>query len=324
VTPTREPLARRPTREPLARLLREPLVHFLIGGALLFALEGWLGSSGEDPTYQVTVDAGQIARLQQAWQAQSGRLPNPEELDALVEDQVREEIFYREAVRRDLDENDVLVRRRLAQKLAFLIEDLATVEEPAEEDLRRFHAERAERYLEPARVSFRHLFFSRDRRADAAADAAAAIAALRSPDEHAAAGAPSATGTGAARTGAVGTAGNRIGDPFMLHSEYAGRTHQEVRELFGPEFADGVFGLEGDGWQGPVRSSYGEHLVQVVGRAEPRAPAFEEVREAVARDFRQEHREQANADASREMRERYQVVVEEPEPDREARSPDRG
>jgi hypothetical protein len=128
---------------------------------------------------------------------------------------------------------------------------------------------------------------------------------------------------GGASAAAKGTAAqpstDGIGDPFMLHSEYAGRTHQEVRELFGPEFADAVFGLEGDRWQGPVRSSYGEHLVQVVARTEARAPAFEEVREAVARDFRQEHLEAANAEAYREMRDRYQVVVEESEPDREAR-----
>jgi parvulin-like peptidyl-prolyl isomerase len=106
----------------------------------------------------------------------------------------------------------------------------------------------------------------------------------------------------------------------MLHSEYAGRTHQEVRELFGPEFADALFALDGTGWQGPVRSSYGEHLVQVVSRADARVPPFEEVREAVARDFREERREQANAEAYREMRSRYDVVVEEPGPDREARS----
>jgi parvulin-like peptidyl-prolyl isomerase len=287
---------------PARRLLREPLLHFLIGGALLFALDAWVGSSGDDPSYQVKVDAGSIDRLRQAWQAQSGRPPTPEELAALVEDQVREEIFYREAVRRDLDDGDVLVRRRLAQKLAFLIEDLAEVDEPSDDDLRRFHEEQGERYVEPARVSFRHVFFSRDRRADAAADAAAALPTLRSLEGAAAAAPP------------------RVGDPFMLHSDYAGRTQQEVRELFGPEFADALFALDGAGWQGPVRSSYGEHLVQVVSRAEERMPPFEEVREAVARDFRAERREQANVEAYREMRDRYDVVVEEDQPDREARS----
>ena len=106
----------------------------------------------------------------------------------------------------------------------------------------------------------------------------------------------------------------------MLHSEYAGRSHQEVRELFGPEFADALFALEGAGWQGPVRSSYGEHLVEVIARADARTPPFEEVRQAVLRDFQQERREEANAEAYREMRSRYQVEVEEAPPDREARS----
>ena len=150
------------------RWLREPLVHFLLGGALLFALDAWTGSDENDPSYRVVVSAGQIDRLRQAWQAQSGRAPNEGELAALVEDQVREEIFYREAVRRGLDDGDVLVRRRLAQKLSFLIEDLARLEQPSDDELRRFHRERADRYSEPARMSFRHVFFSRDRRADAA------------------------------------------------------------------------------------------------------------------------------------------------------------
>jgi hypothetical protein len=270
----------------LRRALKEPLVHFLIGGALLFALDAWLGSSADQPSYELHVGAGQIERLSQAWQAQSGRVPTDAELDALVEDHVREEIYYREAVRRGLDQGDVLVRRRLAQKLAFLVEDLAEVEDPREEELRRFFTEHGERYVEPAELSFRHLFFSRDRRADPASDAAAAL-------------------------GALASGARPIGDPFMLHSEYAGRTHQEVRELFGVDFADAVFALEGAEWQGPVRSSYGEHLVQVIARAEARMPAFEEARAAVERDFGQARREQANEAAYREMRSRYQVVVEE-------------
>ena len=139
---------------------------------------------------------------------------------------MREEIFYREAVRRGLDDGDVLVRRRLAQKLSFLIEDLAAVEQPGDDELRRFHQQRADRYAEPARLSFKHVFFSRDRRADAAADAGAALASLR---------------LAAASAGSTGS----IGDPFMLHSEYAGRSRQEVRELFGPEFAEALFALAG-------------------------------------------------------------------------------
>jgi hypothetical protein len=291
---------------PVRKLLREPLVHFLVGGALLFALEAWLGSSTEGPSYDVHVGPGQIARLEQAWQAQSGRPPSDAELRAIIEDHVREEIFYREAIRRGLDEGDVLVRRRLAQKLAFLIEDLAAVDEPRDEDLRRFHAERAERYAEPARVSFRHVFFSRDRREDPAGDAARALTALRSTSQRTRR--ESSSPVELAGAGPAGAAG----DPFMLHSEYAGRSHQEVRELFGVEFADALFALDGTGWHGPVRSSYGEHLVEVISRADERVPPFDEVREAVVRDFRHTRREQANENAYRDMRSRYDVVVGEP------------
>jgi parvulin-like peptidyl-prolyl isomerase len=104
----------------------------------------------------------------------------------------------------------------------------------------------------------------------------------------------------------------------MLHSEYAGRSRQEIRELFGPEFAESLFSLDGPGWQGPVRSSYGEHLAEVLARIDARTPPFEEVRQAVLRDFQQERREQANAEAYSEMRSRYRVEMEEPPPDRQA------
>ncbi|HVR29956.1 MAG TPA: peptidylprolyl isomerase [Thermoanaerobaculia bacterium] len=309
------------------RLGREPLVHFLAGGALLFALDGWLGSRAEGPSYELHVGAGQIERLRQAWEAQSGRPPNQAELAALIEDHIREEIFYREALRRGLDDGDILVRRRLAQKLAFLIEDLALIEHPREDALRRFHAERTERYVEGARVSFRHVFFSRDRRVDPAADAAATLAALRASGGASAGGAGAAllaslgaagraadgsAGAGASAASAEGKSAAPLGDPFMLHSEYAGRTHQEVRELFGVDFADALFALAGDGWQGPVRSSYGEHLVQVIARAAERVPPFEEVREAVARDLRQTRRVEANEAAYRDLRSRYEIVVGEP------------
>lgn len=295
----------------ISRLLKEPLVHFLAGGALLFALDAWTGPDAEGPAYDLHVGPGHIERLRQAWAAQSGRPPSEVELEALIEDYVREEIFYREAVRRGLDEGDVMVRRRLAQKLAFLVEDLALVDGPDEEELRRFYEEHAERYAEGARISFRHVFFSRDRRADPAGDAAAALEVVRA---SATAAERRGAGTVAAGTELASTrrGAPAAGDPFMLHSEYAGRTHQEVRELFGIEFADAVFALEGGGWQGPVRSSYGEHLVAIVGSSEARVPPFEEVREAVVRDVRQARREDANREAYREMRSRYRVVVGDP------------
>ena len=274
-----------------------------MGGALLFALDAWMGTGEDDPSYQVVVSAGQIDRLQQAWQAQSGRVPSEEEMNALIEDQVREEIFYREAVRRGLDDGDVLVRRRLAQKLSFLIEDLAAVEEPSEDALRRFYGDAERAYVQPARLSFRHVFFSRDRRADAAADAGAALATL-----------PSGRGAAAA-------AATALGDPFMLHSEYAGRNHQEVRELFGPEFADSVFALlRGESWQGPVESSLrraprpgsrpgGRADAAVRGSARGGAARLP----AGASRGGQQPRRTARCAA------RYEVEVEEARPDREAR-----
>ena len=257
--------------------LKDPLVLFLALGALIFLI-ATLGDGGGDDG-QIVVGQADLDRLNDQWHAQMGRPPTPEEVDGLVAQHIREEVYFHEAKRLSLDEGDVIVRRRLVQKLQFLTEDIATGQPPAEPELRAFFAANPERYRQPARYSFSHRYFSTDRREHAEADAQAALA-------------------DAAPTG----------DPFMLQRTYAARSVREIGNLFGNEFAEGLNGLEpSERWQGPIRSAYGWHLVLLDARLPERLPAYEEVADRVAVDFNLRRRERANEAYYQSLLERYEV-----------------
>jgi len=268
----------------LRRVLREPLTYFLLSGAALFAMAEVFGGDGDE---RIVVTQSERARLADQWHAQMGRPPTESELEALIQQWVREEIYYREALAMGLDDDDVIIRRRLAQKLTFLTEDLATAEAPDEAALRGYHRRNADRYAEPVRFSFMHRYFSSERREQARADAEAALRAL-----------------------AQAEGGDVIpeGDPFMLQRSYLERSQREIAELFGREFAAAVSELPVGSWQGPVPSAYGWHLVRVEQQRPARALPFEEVADRVAADFRQEQRREANEAFYATLRERYEIV----------------
>lgn len=267
----------------LPRWVRDPLLLFLLIGAGVFALHGLLRA---DETRRITVTAEQVDRLTALWRTQAGRAPSAAELGALIDDHVREEILVREARRLRLDEGDVIVRRRLAQKLSFLSEDLAALEAPDEAALVAYFKANRHRYDTPAVVTFSHIYFSPDRREDAAADAARALTAL-DPD-----------------------AWRVTGDPFMLGRTYAYATGVRVRKDFGDGFAAAVLAMPADGtWRGPVESGYGSHLVRVDACVAAQGADYQSVAERVAADFDADRREQANRAYFENLKASYTVVL---------------
>jgi parvulin-like peptidyl-prolyl isomerase len=266
------------------RYLKDPLTLFLAFGLIIFVAERYF-STGTDGDFLIEVTVGQQARIFDQWQAQMGRPPTEQEAAGLLDQWIREEIFYREARKLGLDENDTIIRRRLAQKLTFLNEDLANAEAPTESELSTFFEQNVADYMIPERYSFEHRYFSTDRREDAKADAQAALA------------------------------GDDPGDPFILQKSYAERSAREIGDLFGREFAEALETLAGDQpdrWQGPIRSAYGWHLVRLSSRQPGREPLMSEVIEDVRRDYLQERRRRANDDFYQGLRSRYQIVIDGP------------
>lgn len=276
---------RRERSSPTPRRSTDPLVLFLVLGAGVFALDLWPARGGsEDHVIEVTAD--EVERLRARWTAQWGRPPTGPELESLIGETVDEEILYREARRLGLDREDAIVRRRLAQKLTFILEDASGAAAPSADEVEAYFVRHAERYRRPPRTTFDHVFLSADRRTDPAADATALLRRIGAPG---------------------GDDWRRLGDPFMLSRTYAGRTNAEIAGMFGAGFAEAVSALPTGGWSGPVESTYGMHLVRVHDRTPPRRPSLDELRDRVVADLREERRRERGRAAYRALRDDYDV-----------------
>jgi len=273
--------------------LKEPLVLFiLLSAALTLVYSVASGAFAADESKTVSMDASEIELLAANWERQWQRPPTEAELRGLVDARVREEVLYRAAQSMGLDRNDVVVRRRMVQKMELLSQDLATITDPPEADLRAFFEENREDYRVPPRVSFRHVYFNLDSRGMAAeSDALAALEELRAsnPDEADV---------------------SLLGDRFMLAYEYTLRTPIELQQAFGSRFAKAVSELE-LGWHGPVPSGYGLHLVEITDRVESYLPEFEQVRERVLVDYERVRRDRANELLLEGLSANYSIEIDE-------------
>ena len=258
-------------------LLKEPLVVFVVIAALIFAADRMVGGGDDREPIEVT-DAVRATIVAQ-WEAQMGRPPSASELEGLVGQWIKEEIYAREAERLGLDENDIIIRRRLVQKLTFLTEDVATSVPPGEATLRDYYQANIDRYKAPATWSFSHRYFSNESRSAAEADARRALAQPDLDD-----------------------------DPFMLQKSYSRQTRQQIAALFGTDFSNSLVELEPGNWQGPVLSAYGWHIVRVEAHEAMTQRPFKNVTAAVERDYLMQQRADANEAFFETLKTRYEVV----------------
>lgn len=275
------------------KLLREPLVHFALLGAVFFAVYAVSSDRfAADEARRITISESEIDFLAASWQRQWNRPPTEDELRGLVDARVREEVLYREALAVGLDQNDMVVRRRMVQKMELLSQDLASLVDPTDQELQAFFQERSEDYRVPPRLSFSHIYFNPDARgASTLTDAERVLADLR---------AASPTPARAPE----------LGDRFMLRYDFSLRAPLEVRQTFGSGFADSLFILE-PGWQGPVLSGYGVHLVYVGDRVQSRIPEFPEIRDRLVWDYARERNDRAKAALYEGLRTNYEVEIDE-------------
>jgi parvulin-like peptidyl-prolyl isomerase len=275
------------------RLLREPLLHFAVGGAILFAGYAWLNPERANPTGPdpVQIGEGEVRWLKETWANQWLRGPSTEELQGLVADLVTEELLAREAREMGLDDHDTIVRRRLAQKLKFIVEDTSRLVEPTEEELRQFYGANAARFHTRATVTFTQIFFSPAQRKDATSDANAALIELKS----------------AGRSDRAGT----IGDRLLLDLEFQDADEQSVSSMFGPDFAGAVFALQQGVWSGPLKSGYGVHLVSVAHLTAAKQRPFADARSAVLQEWRREKEKIANREYLARLREKHGVELDD-------------
>lgn len=275
------------------KLLSEPLIQFLLAGALILATSSLFAhwQAGRDQ-HHIVVSRAEILQLQGVWVQQSGRLPDQREMDNLINEYVREEVLYREALASGLDKDDTIVRRRLVEKMEFLSQERTSFSEPSETELEQFFQTNRQKYLVPAQASFSHVYFSSSKRgASAEVDAARVLAGLRA--------------------GKIGDAqAIARGDAFIAQSQYPLQTEEEIKDVFGNDFASHVIAQQPGAWGGPYKSSYGFHLVRVFQYAPPRLPQLAEVRQQVTNDVKTQRLQQTSDSYYGELRRRYRVDVE--------------
>ena len=268
---------------------KEPLLHFLIIGALIFVLFSILNRDETSVSNnKIVVTATEIELLGDNWSKKWNRPPTERELMGLVDSYIKEEVYYREALALGLDQDDTILRRRLMQKMEFLSNDLAELNTPDESALNKYFLDNQEKYKLPARVSFTHIYFSLDKRGAKAVDDAknvlSELNALRAPE---------------------------CGDSFMLEYDFSQETPFEVGRLFGKGFADELFKSETNTWQGPIESGYGLHLVRISEKVDSRMPELASVIDKVRTDLMFERRQKMNKEIYEKFKERYEIVVED-------------
>ncbi len=279
------------------RWLKEPLLHFLLIGAGLFVLFYQVSDEDGDRNDRIVITADDIDRMAALWSRRWQRPPTPAELDGLIASRIREEVLYREARALGLEQDDTIVRRRMAQKMEFLFQDIAQPAEPTEEALQVFLQQNVARFREPARFSLMHVYLSTDRRGEQAVqDAQLLLEDLR------------IQGADADPTA--------VSDPLMLGHRFVDRSEREIARTLGEDFTAALTALPVKQWQGPIESAYGLHLVYIHERIDPRVPALAEIRDRVHAEFIAEKQREANAAVYQQLKNRYDIVVEKPDAER--------
>lgn len=276
----------------MQKLYKEPLFHFLLIGGGLFLLYSFFHPSGEQIDNKVIqIDNSDVERLIQAYQQNWNRPPDSASLKKLLEEEVKAEVFYREALRMQLDHNDEIIRRRLKQKYEFLVKDLADSQQPSTNELMRFYEEHPDFYQAPTKLSFTQVYFSPDKRSQplqAAQNALEKISNLTINQVDI----------------------KTIGDPFHLQSYYADRDYNDVRQLFGQGFAKTIFDQAKEAWLSPIESGYGVHLVHISDIQKAHRQPFETVRERVLVDWKLKQQQVYNERLYENLLKKYEVIYE--------------
>jgi len=277
----------------VAWLLREPLVHFLLLGTVLFAVFAVTSKPTETPPGRITVTRGTIEHLATAFSRTWQRPPTAQELRGLIDSHIREEVYYRAALAMKLDRDDTVVRRRLQQKLEYLSEDIAALSEPSDDDLRAFMQANAERFRSEQRFTFTHIYLKPGDRPEGMAEKAALLLATLA-DKH------------------PGDDLSKFGDRFLLDSRFDAVGAGELAKLFGDGFVARLKELPQGLWAGPIDSGYGLHLVFVEARTDGSPRAFEDIRGTVLREWTDQRRKEARETFYRTLLGSYEISIDDP------------
>jgi hypothetical protein len=279
----------------MKRVLREPLLHFLLLGTAIFAAYGLVSKPRSDEPGKIVISAGQVAAMAEGFTRTWRRPPTRVEIEGLIRDQVQEEVYCREAMALGLDKEDTIIRRRLRQKMEFVSDDVAALAEPTDDELSAFLKSHADTFRVQREFTFSHVYLNLERHGEnLARDTAQLLARLQQAGDKADI--------------------SELGDSFLFEHKFQSLPASEIVKQFGEKFAAKLGELSLGQWHGPVESGYGVHLVWINERTEGRLPALAEVRDAVRREWGTARRLESNEKFYQELLKRYTVTIERAEP----------
>ena len=251
----------------IKKIFTEPFIQFLILGGLLFLLVSYVQRTKDNASRQITVDGDRVGLMLVNYKSQTGNLPTKRQLDAMIDNYIKEEISYREAKNMGLDKDDEIVRRRLSQKFDFMQTDLTETVPPTEKQLKQFYTSNPALFQKEAMVSFSHIYFSTDKSNDSMAKQRA-LAVLTQLQKTTLQRAP------------------EKGDRFALQYDYTDQAAIDIQQNFGnKQLLDEMFKARVNTWVGPVQSGYGWHLIFISKRDSTAAMPFTSIKEEVRTAF---------------------------------------
>lgn len=274
----------------LKRFLSEPFLHFLLIGLAIFISSSYIARKRE--IHKIVIDKSVIAKLTMAWQSQFGRAPNSSELKMAMDDYVKQEVLVREAQQLGLNQDDEIIKRRLQQKMAFIIKDNIILPDPDAATLETYFRKNAAKFAESPKVSFSHIYFSADNGHSELARERA-VETLHSMESK-----------------PVRLRAPELGDHFMLLYDYDNIGKTEAQGLFGDSpFTDSLFTVKENTWSGPFLSGYGWHLLYVNRKQDKTIPPLAEIRNKVIATYKSDKLEQMDNDAMEKLIAKYQVEL---------------
>jgi hypothetical protein len=277
----------------MKRVLREPLLHFLLLGTAVFVAYSLVTKLSSDEPGKIVISEGQVAAMAEGFARTWRRPPTGEEIEGLIKDRVQEEVYCREARALGLDKDDTVIRRRLRQKIEFVTDDVSALAEPTDDELSAYLKAHADSFRVQRQFTFSQVYLNPERHGEnLARDTQQLLARLQQAGDEADV--------------------SELGDSFLLGSKFKSLPASEAVKQFGEKFATKLGELSPRQWQGPVESGYGVHLVFVSERTEGHVPELAEVRDAVRREWANTRRLKANEKFYQELLKRYTVTIERP------------
>jgi hypothetical protein len=275
------------------KLIKEPFIHFILIGGLLFALYQLFGNKSEQYNNTIEISELDIKRATDAWQERWSRLPSDSELKNVIEQQVREEVFYREALALDLGKNDPVIKRRLSEKMIFIANDLLVPEQATDQQLTDFMQQHPHKFSKPLLISFKQFYFNPDlHSSDLSNELERVKFTLNSNTQD--------------------TSSTVLSDDFNGESEYTSMPLYQVARHFGQKFTAEIETLPVGTWSGPIASGYGMHIIKVTDRAESTLMPLQSIKDKVLLEWQAEQKKQANDSLYAKLRENYKIVFQSP------------